>query len=438
MPIKIEEHTYFGMYLKRIGVNIMKKETGLMMFDTTQKILDTCEESKELRAKKTAFTRKSRLGAKNLLKIILHKICAPLQIEIDRFFAWVKGQPVTKQALSKARENLNPEFVRKFADDTAQLLAQDDTMPCYKGMRLIAIDGTTVALENTPELKEAFGCSGPNKDAATALASIAFGPLDHAIYDFRITRYDKDERDLAKMHVERLAELKLQGSLLLFDRGYPSAGFIAFLRERGFHFLMRSRGKWNLEADAIETQGWINIHHDEKTYSIRVMKIKLSTGDVETLVTDLKEDQLSLAEAGQLYFKCWGIEGGIDVIKSKAQLENFSGKTKHSVLQDFYATIFIVNIALASATLADEKIEEADKDKELKYKRQSNRNRALSKLRDCFFAMITEPDRNIRMHMFDKLIAQIAEHPLSIVPDRSPPRKAPRKKRFYMAKKSVV
>lgn len=408
------------------------------MIDGTKETLDNCEESEELRTKKTAFTRKSRLGAKNLLMIILRKICAPLQIEIDRLFDWKQKEPVTKQALSKARENLNPEFVRKFADNTTQALAQDDTMPCYENMRLIAIDGTDVALENTPELKKAFGCSGPNKSAATALVSIAFGPLDHAIYDFRIDRYEKDERDLAKKHVERLIELGLQGSLLLFDRWYPSAEFIAFLQEKGFHFLMRVRGKWNLEADAVETQAWINISHNDKTYSLRVIKIVLPTGEIETLLTTLTEEQLSREKAGEVYFKRWGVEGAIDFIKSKLELENFSGKTEHSVLQDFYATMFMANLALACAELAGEKITEADKDKELKYKRQANRNRVVSKLRDYFFAMITESDREIRMSMFDKLIEKMAEHPLSIVPDRSPPRKAPRKKRFHMAKKSVV
>jgi hypothetical protein len=168
----------------------MNKTIGAMMLDDARKRLENCEKSGSLRTKKTAFTRKSRLGAKNLLMIILRKICAPLQIEVDKFFDWLKDLPVSKQALSKARENLNPEFVREFAENTAEQLAKDKTVPCYKGMRLIAIDGTDVALENTKELKDAFGCSGPNKNAATALVSIAFGPLDHAIYDFRIDRYD--------------------------------------------------------------------------------------------------------------------------------------------------------------------------------------------------------------------------------------------------------
>jgi hypothetical protein len=43
------------------------------------------------------------------------------------------------------------------------------------------------------------------------------------------------------------------------------------------------------------------------------------------------------------------------------ELENFSGKTEHTVLQDFYATIFIANVALACAALADEEIAKADK-----------------------------------------------------------------------------
>lgn len=89
-------------------------------------------------------------------------------------------------------------------------------------MRLIAIDGTDIALESSPALKEASGCSGPGKDAATALGSLAYGPLDHAIYDCQFAPYAADERDLAIKHMERLTELGLTGSLLLFDRWYPS------------------------------------------------------------------------------------------------------------------------------------------------------------------------------------------------------------------------
>ena len=41
-----------------------------------------------------------------------------------------------------------------------------------------------------------------------------YGPLDQAIYDCRIAPYAADERDLAKLHMTRLLELGLGGSLL--------------------------------------------------------------------------------------------------------------------------------------------------------------------------------------------------------------------------------
>jgi len=181
-------------------------------------------------------------------------ISSNTQGELDDFYEGTGCAHISKQAFSKARRQLNPEFVQEFFDMTAEEAAKDKTMPLHEGMRLIAIDGSDIALENAPELKRGFGCSGPKKGAATALCSIAYGPLDHVIYDCRLDSYARDERDLARQHVERLLELGLKGSLLLFDRWYPSAEFIAFLRKNGFHFVMRARSKWNLEADAVKTQ----------------------------------------------------------------------------------------------------------------------------------------------------------------------------------------
>lgn len=121
--------------------------------------------------------------------------------------------------------------MREIAELTTTIAVRDETLDQYKGRRLIVIDGSDVALENTIPLKSAFGCSGPKKDAATALCSLAFGPMDPVIYDFQIGRYDLDECDLARLHVERLTALGLKGSLLLFDRWYPLAERIGYLHE---------------------------------------------------------------------------------------------------------------------------------------------------------------------------------------------------------------
>lgn len=407
-------------------------------FDKSREQSENCLKSEKLRLNKTAFTRESRLGAKRLVHMILQRIYRALQLHLDWYYDRLDELPVSKQALSQARQHLNPEFIRGFVDITAEEEAMDKSAPTYKGMRLVAIDGSAVALENTADLKKAFGCSGRKKNAVTALASIAFDPLSQVVFDSQMDRYATDERELARKHVKRLMELGLQGSLLLFDRWYPSAEFICFLQEMGFHFVMRVRRKWNLAVDDTRTQSRQQISYGEQTCSVRVLKVKLSTGEEETLLTSLNQKQLPIDQAGDLYFQRWKVETAYDLIKSKLQLENFSGKSKVAVLQDFYATIYLTNLAAFVAQAADARIAAADQAKGLKHTRKANRNRTISKLREAFLCLLVVPDTQERDVLLERLIREIERYPVSFVPDRSPPRKPPRHKRFYIAKKSVV
>ena len=408
------------------------------MTRVTNERLENCEQDATLRKNETAFTRKRRLGAKAILYILLRQIFGTLQLTIDHYFEQIGAPPVSKQAFSKARKGLAPEYVRGFADATAEVFAQADDMPTYLGMRLIAIDGSDVALENSMELKEAFGCSGPKRDAATALVSMAYGPLEHAIYDCQIAPYKTDERDLAKLHMTRLGELGLGGSLLLFDRWYPSREFLSYTLGQGFSFVMRVREKWNLEVDAIKTQGWVTLTHQEESFRVRVLKVKLCTGETQTLLTNLSQKQLPIREAAALYFKRWGIETAYDLLKSKLQLENFSGKSAVSVMQDFYATVYIANFAAACAADADQLILAQDAGKKLKYERRSSQTRTIAKLRDRFLQILMTRDPVARSELLSRLKLDIAARPEPIRPGRSSVRKPPRNKRFHIARKSIL
>lgn len=409
-----------------------------LVVDMTRDFLNTCGKDSDLRLKSTAFTRKRKLTAKRLLMVLLRRLAGGLQLGMDNLFEHFEEESISKQAFSKARANLNPKFVRKFADGIAEINARDPDAPSWHGMRLIAIDGTDIALENSAELKKGFGCSGPKRDAATALGSLAFGPLDHAIYDCRIAPYATVERNLAKLHMARLLELGLGGSLLLFDRGYPSATFLDYTLSAGFSFVMRVREKWNLQADAIKNEGWITVSHEDREFPVRVLKLALSSGETETLLTNLDEKQLPLSQAAELYFKRWAVETAFDTLKSKLQLENFSGKTEVSVLQDFYATVYIAGFAMICADDATKRIELDDQAKNLKYTRKASMNRTIDKLRDRFYLLILEDNPELRQSLLDRLCRDIARRPEPIRPARSPARRQPRAKRFPIAKKSVL
>jgi hypothetical protein len=55
-----------------------------------------------------------------------------------------------------------------FADMAGEIAAKVQSKPICKGESLIAIDGSDAALENTLELKEAFGCCGSKINTAAA------------------------------------------------------------------------------------------------------------------------------------------------------------------------------------------------------------------------------------------------------------------------------
>ncbi len=256
---------------------------------------------------------------------------------------FIDETPVSKQALSKARMGLNPEFVRKFANGIAEIQTQDANAPSYLGMRLIVIDGTDIALENSDELKKSFVCSGPKRNAATALGSLAYG------------------------------------TLVLLRR------ISGIYQNMDFFYLLRVRKKWNLQVDAVQTEGRVTLSHENQDFQVRVLKVKIPGGETEPLLTNLPETLLPRKNAAELYFKRWAVETAFDTLKSKLQLENFSGKTEVSVRQDFYATVYLAGFAMICAEDADKIIEEQDRDKQLKYRRKSNLNRSIDCLRTRFY-----------------------------------------------------
>ena len=51
-------------------------------------------------------------------------------------------------------------------------------------------------------------------------------------------------------------------------------------------------------------------------YTVRVLKIRLSSGETETLLTNPNQNQLPIRNPGELHFKRWGIETAYDALKS--------------------------------------------------------------------------------------------------------------------------
>lgn len=391
-----------------------------------------------------SFTRDRNLTCERLFMMIVSGIRLSLQLAADEFFDFIgkKEAKVSKQAVSKARTNLNPNVIKDLFMYTAEGFCKCDDIELWKNKyRLCAIDGSDIALDNANNLYEHFGSCRKDKKATTAMLSIAFDPLNNFILDASLDPYKMDERSAAKAHISAMSKLSLpEGvhNLIIMDRGYPSREFFAELIDASQKFIMRVRRKFNVEFDAVESDENISFVVNSEVYSVRILKVTLETGEIETLVTNLAQDELATEEAGELYFERWGIETKYDSLKNKLQFGNFSGRRVITVMQDFWATMYLANLMAALEIQTDAVIAARIEGKENKYEQKTNENRLIRKFRNVFFDCLLEPDISKRDALFSELIADIAKYGVEVKPNRIVKRKTPRNMKYHDRRKSVI
>lgn len=391
-----------------------------------------------------SFTRNRKLTCERLFMMIVSGIRLSLQLAADEFFDSIgkKEAKVSKQAISKARTNLKPTVIKDLFLYTAEVFCQCEDIKLWKNKyRLCAIDGSDIALDNAKELKEHFGCCGKGKKATTAMLSEGFDPLNNFILDASLDPYKMDERSAAKAHILVISKLPIpEGvhNLFIMDRGYPSREFFAELIDASQKFIMRVRRKFNVEFDGVKSDENISFEINGKAYSVRIIKVTLKTGEVETLVTNLDQEELKEEEAGELYFERWGIETKYDSLKNKLQLGNFSGRRIVTVMQDFWATIYLANLMASIEIQTDAVIAARIESKNNKYEQKTNENRLIRKFRNVLFDCLLELNIQKRDALFDELIADIAKYGVEVKPNRIVKRKTPRKMKYHDRRKSVI
>jgi hypothetical protein len=382
------------------------------------------------------FTRRRSLTFSRVFQLILGVSPYGLQIRLDNFFEKIghNEESVSKQAFSKARGSLDPDIIKASFQLTAQAMSACTDLNFYKNkFRLCAIDGSAISLDNAAVLKKEFGCCGSKKNATTALASLCYDPLNESILDGGLYPYDTNERDALREHLEKVEKLPLQDgvkNLYILDRGYPSNELFSEFIDSGLFFLMRVRRKFKVDFDLVEREEKVSFFYNEKKYTVSVFSITLDSGEKEILVTNLENKYLKYEEAAELYFKRWAIETKFNSLKNKLELENMSGRRPVTVYQDFWAKLDIANTMTALKFATDEVIEEKTAEKKNKYEQTTNENRLISKFSKRYIDLLTNPDKDERMALYEELIADIAKYPVEVKPNRTTERKTPRKMKF--------
>ena len=380
-----------------------------------------------VRKKPKYFSRRGKMGFKNVILFILNFGKKSLQIELDNFFKTINktNDGVKKQAFSEARQKVSPEAFIILQENIIKKVYTATDLNLYKGYRLSAIDGSTIELQNTEELRKAFGYAENGKEEiARAKISEIYDIENNIIIDAIIDRYDTPERELAIRHIEKLKEYGLQNDLVLFDRGYPSKEFIATLIENDIKFVMRVSKSFIEEVNNTKGEDeTVTFRYNGKSYTIRVIKFALDETTQETLITTLYDESFTVDDFKELYFKRWGAEIKFNELKQRLQLENFDGIKEVVIKQDFYATIFLANMAALAKMQSDEEIQNKNKGKELKYEYKTNVNIMLGKLKDKLILIMIEKSPWKRARMYRELLCEISMNSIPIRPNRQNPRR---------------
>ena len=413
----------------------MKLERICTLTKRTAEAEDTKQES---RTKPTYFTRTRKMSYTELVYYILHPGKESTRLGLTRFFAMLgkEGCGMSEQAFSKARSHFSHWPFEKMVRVTTQEEYHSEDTRRWNGYHLFAIDGTTVALPDKPSLCKAFGASGRKKDSATASASMLYDIENDWIADAAIDPYPTVERTQAMGHIRRLQELGIASqSLVLFDRGYPDAKFLAFLQASGIHFLMRCKRKWNHVVDETQSDDFTLELNQE--VSLRVIRVLLPSGESETLLTNLFD--LPHEQFMPLYFRRWPIETKYDILKNKLELCNFTGCSPNAIRQDFWASIHLANIAAAAKAEADLAIQVSRADSENKYTYQANTTQLIGTLKDRFIRACFLHDSRRRDHAIQNIIDEISRAVSPIRPNRTFWHNPwPRKAKFCFNRKSNI
>lgn len=405
-----------------------------------------------------AFTRDRKLTFTDLLVFIIRGGKKSLQRELDLFYKEVtqsefKVRKVTKGAFSTARSHLKPEAFVEMLDNVNQTFYTQAPYWLWKGFRLLGVDGTRLMLPNHPTVVEEFGehSFGPNADSkrSVALASMMYDVLNLVTVDAQLAPYASSERDLLYKHLSKARK----GDLLLMDRGYPSIALLFLLMAKELDFCIRMKEDWWLSVKDFKESGEkerlvrfklplkdrerLKEYPDylDKEIVCRLVCVTLENGEKEILCTSLTDTDKYPYECFQdLYHLRWSEEEGYKLLKARAQMECFTGKTALAVKQDFFARIFAMSYCAILAFPVEEKVRKEYNEDKNKHAQKINRTEALSMFMDISIGLLIKRKAKEALSAFDGIVASTRE---IIRPDRRFERKERPKKLHYMNYKDL-
>lgn len=277
-----------------------------------------------------------------------------------------------RESLSDARQRLGALPMRRLHGQLAKPMEEASLPGSYfKGLLLVAVDGSTLALQDTAANDARFGrASNQNGEAAWPSARFV-GIVEcgtHLIFGAELGAYRDSEITLAKS----LAPSLRAGMLCLADRLFPGYELWKLFAATGAHQLWRAKLSTKLKKTADLGDGsylaeWLPAKERKKgskAVTVRVIEYRLKdsaaaedNAQTYRLITTILDPAVATAaELAGLYPQRWEIE--IAVKEGKTVLRKgritLRSKTPALVRQEFWGMVlahYLVRKMMAQAAL---------------------------------------------------------------------------------------
>jgi hypothetical protein len=430
------------------------------IIETIRQVLGSASFCDRHKRRPQDFTRQRHFWFVRSMVFLLQKTVRSVQLHLHEFFDRLgeKWQPVTASAWSQARLKLSHtafiELNHRAILEPVYAAGSAFEVKRWRGHRLVGIDSSLLHLPNSEEMGREFGwvaCQnqeGPCGRYAQGRLSVLTDLLNRLALQTLLVGWETGERALAVEHVSALEPQDIG----VLDRGFASyelfARFIARQRyfvcrcaRSSFAVVNRLFAENQAGQDLIVelrppngTVGEIRAAGLPEGIKVRLVTVRLSTGELEVLATNLLDQQAyEPAALGELYHYRWGIETYYGLLKSRLDLENFTGRSPEAVRQDVYATIFLSNLESVLTRPTQRQMSHSSPQRQ----HASQVNRAVSfhalKLHLLELLLCQEPPRQV----IQKLERLFAGTPVTARPSRKVPRKKPSAWRSYWFQRHV-
>ena len=338
-----------------------------------------------LAATGTASIRRRRLPAEQVVWLVIAlalyrgQSMPEVLASLDMALPSASDQPVSKSAVSQARQRLGAAPLQSLFDQTARAwCAQDAERHAWKGLSLWAMDGTSFRAADSAKNRAHFGAqayaSGRLASYPQVRAVSVTAIPTHLVANVAFGEYGQNEMLYAKTLIAGIAD----HSLTVFDRGFLSAEILLGLTQGGLerHYLIpaKSNTRWELlsgEEDDCLVRMRVSAQARAKSpelpehWTARAVRMVCASGKQRVLLTSLLDRRRYKAEAlAECYRRRWEIETSYRELKQSMLGEALTLRSQQpeGVEQEIWGALIaynLVRLEMAKAAL-QAKVEPTD------------------------------------------------------------------------------